>query len=233
MKVLVACEESQAVCKAFRERGHEAYSCDMQEPSGGHPEWHIQGNVLDIINGDCDFITMDEEKHRIYGKWDLLIAHPPCTYLSNLGASHLYFGTSKVQRGNDIFRLMNEQRIKNAILARDFFFEMLNAPCRHIAVENPMPSKIWCLPTQSQIIQPYYFGDPYKKKTYLWLKNLPKLRETAVVEPTGLWVDGGHSKSTKLLTHGFRDARKRSKTFPGIAKAMAEQYSAYIMKEQK
>lgn len=208
MRVLVACEESQNVCVAFRERGHEAYSCDIQECSGGHPEWHILGDVMDWL---------DEG-------WDLVIAHPPCTYLSNLGAKHLYMGTERIKRQNDVFRLMNEDRIRAAIRARDFFFAMLNAPCSHVAVENPIPSSIWQLPPPTQMIQPYFFGDPYKKKTYLWLRGLKPLQSTNVVEPTMLWVDGGHGKTTKMQTFGFRDPKKRAKTFPGIAQAMAEQW---------
>ena len=209
MRVLVACEESQEVCKAFRARGHEAYSCDIQECSGGHPEWHIQADALKIVRG---------------GDWDIIIAHPPCTYLSNLGAQHLYMGTERVRRQNDVFRLMNEDRVRNGISARDFFFAMYNAPCKRVAVENPVPSSLWQLPKPSQMIQPWMFGDPYKKKTYLWLRGLPPLMPTDVVEPTGLWVDGGHGKTTKMKTFGFRDSKKRSKTFPGIARAMAEQW---------
>lgn len=119
---------------------------------------------------------------------------------------------------------MNEERIRNAIQAKDFFMAFLNAPIAKVAVENPVPSTLWCLPEKTQVIQPWMFGDPYKKKTYLWLKGLPVLSATNVVEPTGLWVDGGHSKETKMQTFGFRSAKKRSKTFPGIAKAMAEQW---------
>ena len=154
----------------------------------------------------------------------MVIAHPPCTYLSNLGAKHLYLGTERVYRHPETFRLMNEDRIRLAIRARDFFLAMLNAPCERVAVENPIPSSIWQMPPQTQVIQPYFFGDPYKKKTYLWLRGLPKLVPTEMVEPTGLWVDGGHAKQTKMKTYGFRDSKKRSKTFPGIAKAMAEQW---------
>lgn len=160
--------------------------------------------------------------------WDLLIAHPPCTYLSNLGAIHLYFGQEIVKRENlkykDEFRLMNEERVKQGIRARDFFLAMLTADVPHIAVENPVPSSLWQLPNETQVIQPYMFGDPYKKKTCLWLKRLPPLMATDIVIPTGLWVDGGHGKTTKMETYGFRDAKKRSKTFPGIARAMAEQW---------
>ena len=225
-KVLIACEESQAVCKAFRAKGYEAYSCDIQAPSGGHPEWHILGDALAVLKGG-QVTTMDGQKHDI-GQWDLLIAHPPCTYLSNLGANHLYLGTEKNVRRKDVFRLMNEDRIRNAILARDFFLAFLDAPIAKIAVENPVPSTLWCLPEKTQAIQPYMFGNPYKKKTYLWLKGLPVLSATNVVEPTGLWVDGGHAKETKMQTFGFRSAKKRSKTFPGIAEAMADQWGKLL-----
>ena len=209
MRVLVACEESQAVTIEMRRLGHEAYSCDLQECSGGHPEWHIQGDALKIVGGG----------------WDLIRAHPPCTYLSNLGAKHLYYGTERVRRENDVFRLMNEERVRSGILGRDFFLAMYNAPCAKVAVENPVPGSLWQLPRPSQMIQPWMFGDPYKKKTYLWLKGLPPLMPTEVCEPTFLWVDGGHAKTTKMQTFGFRDPKKRSKTFPGIARAMAEQWA--------
>lgn len=128
-------------------------------------------------------------------------------------------------RQNDVFRLMNEERVRMGILARDFFMAMLNAPCEKVAVENPVPCSLWQMPRPNQIIQPWYFGDEYKKKTYLWLKGLPPLMPTVVCEPTKLWVDGGHGKTTKMQTFGFRDPKKRSKTFPGIARAMAEQWA--------
>lgn len=225
-RVLVACEESQRVCVAFRERGHEAYSCDIQEPSGDHPEWHILGDCLPVLEGGA-IATMDGVTHNI-GRWDLIIAHPPCTYLSNVGAKHLYFGKERVKRQNDVFRMMNEDRIRAGIRARDFFLLMHRAPCAHIAVENPVPSSIWQMPEKTQMIQPYYFGDPFKKKTYLWLYGLPELKPTKMVEPSMLWVDGGHAKGTKMKTFGFRDPKTRAKTFPGIASAMAEQWGNYI-----
>ena len=153
MKVLVACEESQEVCKAFRARGHEAYSCDIQEPSGGHPEWHICGDVLPLLNGNCEFVTMDCISHRIDGKWDLLIAHPPCTYLSNAGARWLYAGGK-----------LNAERYRKGLEGKKFFMAMLNADCPRIAVENPIPSSIYDLPQYTQIIQPYQFGNRGVKK---------------------------------------------------------------------
>ena len=207
MKVLIACEESQEVCKAFRAKGHEAYSCDIQEPSGGHPEWHILGDALKAIDGG-QVTTMDGETHDI-GKWDLLIAHPPCTYLSNAGARFLY------PKG-----VLNMERYEKGVEAKEFFMQFLNCNCEKVCVENPLPSKIFGLPDYSQIIQPYEFGHPYKKKTLLWLKNLPYLKPTCVVEcqqstkVPGNWFNAG----------GKDRQRNRAKTFHGIAKAMAEQW---------
>ena len=131
MKVLIACEESQRVCIAFRERGHEAYSCDIQECSGGHPEWHIQGDVLPLLNGNCQFETMDGKKHTVDGKWDLLIAHPPCTYMTKAGARWMY-----PKAGN-----IDKNRYEKAMAAKQFFMEFYNTDCEHIAIENPVPLK--------------------------------------------------------------------------------------------
>lgn len=164
MKVLVACEESQAVCIAFRKLGHEAYSCDIQECSGGHPEWHIVKDVLSLIDGNKPFITMDGELHSIIGNWDMLIAFPPCTYLTNAGAVRLRV------KGE-----INQERMAKAIEAKEFFMRFLNADCPKICVENPTPGKIHQLPPYTQAVQPYMFGHPYTKRTCLWLKNLPPL----------------------------------------------------------
>lgn len=130
MNVLIACEESQAVCVEFRKRGHNAFSCDLQECSGGHPEWHVNGDALQLINGDCSFTTQDGAAHMIVGKWDLLIAHPPCTYLSNAGAARLY----KIVDGKTY---INRERFENGMNAKEFFMKFINADCEHIAVENP------------------------------------------------------------------------------------------------
>ena len=162
MKVLVACEESQAVCIAFRKLGHEAYSCDTQECSGGHPEWHIKGDVLPLINGNKPFITMDGDLHAIVGTWDLLIAFPPCTYLTNAGSVRLRI------KGE-----INKERMEKAVEAKAFFMKFLEADCQKICVENPTPGKIHQLPQYTQAIQPWWFGHPYTKRTCLWLKNLP------------------------------------------------------------
>ena len=164
MKVLVACEESQAVCIAFRKLGQEAYSCDTQECSGGHPEWHIKGDVLPLINGNKPFITMDGDLHAIVGTWDLLIAFPPCTYLTNAGSVRLRI------KGE-----INKERMAKAVEAKAFFMKFLEADCQKICVENPTPGKIHQLPQYTQAIQPWWFGHPYTKRTCLWLKNLPPL----------------------------------------------------------
>lgn len=156
MKILVACEESQAVCIAFRELGHEAYSCDIIECSGGHPEWHILWDALALINGNCSFMTEDHEMHHIDSKWDMIIAHPPCTYLSNAGARFLY------PKG-----VLNEERLAKGLEAKEFFMHFYNADCPRIAIENPIPSKVYGLPPYSQTVQPWMFGHPVQKKNLL------------------------------------------------------------------
>lgn len=215
MKVLIACEESQEVCKAFRARGHEAYSCDIQEPSGGNPEWHILGDALKALEGG-QVVTMDGVTHDV-GKWDLLIAHPPCTYLSNAGARHLWKGHE-----------LQADRVMLGIQGRDLFMRFWWADVPRICIENPVPMKIWELPQYSQIIQPYMFGDTYIKTTCLWLKNLPMLFATDVVVPTSKWVSSSDHRAKKTgdawAKSGHRSAKVRSKTFQGIAKAMAEQW---------
>lgn len=218
MKVLVACEESQRVCIAFRERGHEAYSCDLQECSGGHSEWHIKGDALIAIRGG-QFVTMDGATHDV-GRWDLIIAHPPCTYLTVTG-----------NRWFDVDRY-GEKAIQRAIdreKAADFFMEFTNAHCDRICIENPVGimSTKWRKP--DQIIQPWMFGDAVEKKTCLWLKGLQLLICTDVVSPP----ERKKFKSGKTMPAWYADAfrlpkedraRLRSKTFQGIAKAMAEQW---------
>lgn len=217
MKLLVACEESQEVCKAFRAKGHEAYSCDIQECSGGHPEWHIMGDVLPLINDRCEFETMDGQKHKIDGKWDLLIAHPPCTYLTNAGAVRMRV------KGQ-----IQPERFAKAMKAKEFFMACYNADCDHIAVENPTPMKIVGLPPYSQAIQPYWFGHPYSKRTCLWLKGLPPLSPTEVLSWHEPYVNGGckdaHGNYRRFQGRKERDPKTRAKTFPGIAKAMANQW---------
>lgn len=205
MKVLVACEESQTVCKAFRERGHEAYSCDILEPSGGHPEWHIQGDALKAIESQ---------------KWDMIIAHPPCTYLTVTG-NRWYnverYGEKAIQRYRDL-----EEAI-------EFFMSIAEADCEHIAIENPVGIMSSRWRKSDQIIEPWQFGDPYEKKTCLWLKGLPKLIPTNIVKvpprktfASGRSMPAWYADAWRMPKE--ERAKLRSKTFPGIAKAMAEQW---------
>ena len=205
-KILIACEESQAVCKAFRELGHEAYSCDILDCSGDKPEWHIKGDVLEVINQE----------------WDLIIAHPPCTFLTNAAARHLYPG-----------KVLNQERYKKGLEAKKFFIALYNAPCKLICVENPTPSTIFELPKYNQVIQPYYFGDAAMKRTCLWLKGLPKLEHpepNSLKKPEPLYVmsNGKKAHFVDAIGGGKNRARNRSKTFPGIAKAMAEQWGTFL-----
>ena len=219
MKILIACEESQAVCKEMRRLGHECYSCDIIECSGGHPEWHIMQDVLPLLNGNCTFKTMDGVEHTIDSKWDMIIAHPPCTYLTLAG--NKWYKPEFLSRFPE--RLYQRQQ---AIL---FFMKIANAYCDKIAIENPVGimSTQWRKP--DQYIEPYYFGDCEKKKTGLWLKGLPLLISTNIVEPVIIHCKSGaneprwHMETMKLSKD--ERSRIRSKTFPGIAKAMAEQWA--------
>jgi hypothetical protein len=228
MNVLVACEESQRVCTAFREKGHNAFSCDILPCSGGHPEWHIQVDVLEILNpkeqpqaagtwhggyerysaSGIMFSTCDRKPHWIE-KWDLIIAHPPCTYLSNAGARFLY------PKG-----VLNQDRLKLGLAAKEFFMAFYNADCEKICIENPTPSRVYELPKYTQVIQPWMFGHPVQKRTCLWLKGLEPLKPTEIVEERqsskvpGNWFNKG----------GKERQQNRAKTFNGIAKAFADQW---------
>ena len=213
MKVLIACEESQTVCKAFRELGHEAYSCDIQECSGNYPEWHIKGDCVPLLGGHCSFKTMDGTKHEISDKWDLIIAHPPCTHLASSGARW--------------FR--EKQQSLEQQKACVFFMRFILADCEHIAVENPVGimSTVYQKPTQ--IIQPFEYGDPHRKTTCLWLKGLEPLKPTNIVEPEIIKYTRHNGKTTTfdsdyIAWPSADRAKKRSKTYHGIAKAMAEQW---------
>ena len=253
MKVLVACEESQRVCTAFRARGHEAYSCDIIECSGGHPEWHIHGDVLAVLNpkelyysvagqagifpnGEVRygiaFTTMDGSSHFIDGKWDMIIAFPPCTHLAGSGAAH--------------FAKKREDGSQRAAI--EFFCTILNADCDKIVVENPVNiingpyCKIWFpdlaekyhLPIKpSQVIQPWMFGHPEAKKTCLWINGVPLLDPTNVLPlpKCGYWDNQTKSGQNKLIVDGRwiqyknpKTAILRSKTYIGVAEAMASQW---------
>lgn len=206
MKILVACEESQAVTIEFRKLGHEAYSCDIEPCSGGHPEWHLQQDVIPLLAE----------------KWDMLLAFPPCTYLTVAG--NRWFNVEKY--GEKAIR-----RLKEREKAIEFFMLFVNADCPRIAIENPVGVMSTEFRKPDQIIQPYEFGDPFEKKTCLWLKGLPLLKTTEIVDvpPRTKFVSGKsmptwYSEAFKLPKE--ERSKLRSKTFPGIAKAMAEQWGA-------
>lgn len=218
MNILVACEESQAVTIELRRLGHNAFSCDVIEPSGGHPEWHIKQNVLPLLNGRCSFETMDGQTHAIAGRWDMIIAFVPCTKTSNAGARHLYKGG-----------LLNIPRYYEGLCGKALFLAVWAADCEKVIIENPTPSKIFDYPEPTQAIQPYQFGHPFTKKTLLWERGVEPLIPTNIVEPEQTWCPSGsysgkHEKRNKGMFTTDR-ARNRSKTFPGIAKAMAEQWA--------
>jgi len=203
MKILVACEESQVVCKAFRNKGHEAYSCDVLPCSGGRPEWHLQEDVLMVL----------------YNNWDMIIAFPPCTYMCKAGARFMYPEAGKI----------DGDRLRMAMDAREFFMLFYaNDACDRICIENPTPLKVVGLPEPTQIIQPYQFGHPYSKRTLLWLKGLPPLVPTCILNKFTPFLPsntGGFSRGmggSRGVVHNAKDA---SKTFPGIALAMAEQWA--------
>lgn len=209
MRVLIACEESQTVCKEFRNLGHEAYSADILPCSGGHPEWHIQGDVTKVLNDG----------------WDLMIAHPPCTYLAVSGARWLYNKDGS----------KNEERWRKQEEALDFVALLMDAPIEKIAVENPVSVISSKIRKPDQIVQPYEYGDEASKKTCLWLKNLSPLVPTNIVGKGEMyeWVDknGRNRKYPMWHFQALMDAKTpeerrtlRSKTFVGIAKAMAEQW---------
>lgn len=207
MKVLVACEESQTVCKAFRERGHEAYSCDIQEPSGGHQEWHILGDAMKAIEGG-QIVTMDGKAHDV-GKWDLLIAHPPCTHLAVSGMRWFSEGVKPLSLKYD---------------AAAFFLKFAEAPIEHIAIENHVSIMSTLYRKPDQIINPWQYGHLEQKKTCLWLKNLPLLHETNNVYEYMMTLP--EKERTRIWWLGSGHAKERSKTFPGIAAAMAEQWGS-------
>lgn len=227
-RVLVACEESQRVCAAFREKGHEAYSCDILEPSGGHPEYHILGDAISILNGGT-FRTMDGKTHFV-DRWDMIIAHPPCTYLTVAGNRHF-----NVERYGE----KAIQRYKDREMAVRFFMTFIEADCDKIAVENPIGIMSTRYKKPSQIIQPYYFGDHARKATCLWLKGLPNLKPTHIVDygeimnggySVGAHADGRDASGKWLKFTDSELSRLRSKTFPGIARAMADQWGIILMK---
>ena len=213
-KILVACEESQAITKAFRKLGFEAYSCDLLPASGGHPEWHIQGDAI---------------AEAYLNDYDLMIAHPPCTYLAVSGARWLY--------NKDGSR--NEERYENQAEALDFVQQLMNAPIEHIAIENPISVISSHIRKPDQIVHPYMFGDKASKSTCLWLKNIPKLIPTDIVEKGEFveWIgkNGKKKRQAKWYYDALAQAKTpeqrrtlRSKTFQGMADAIADQWSRVL-----
>ena len=206
MKVLVACEESQEVCKAFRKLGFEAYSCDIQECSGDYPDWHIKGDAI---------------TEAYSGKYDMMIAHPPCTFMSKAGARWMY-----PTAGN-----LSQERFEKSQEAKDFFMKLLKAPIKYIAVENPTPLKVVGLPIHSQAIQPYEYGHPYSKRTLLWLRNLQPLEPTETLDSYTPYLPsntGGKKRGQSYSRGTSKNAKESSKTFKGVAEAMANQWGAVL-----
>ena len=223
MKILIACEESQAVCKEFRKRGHEAYSCDLQEPSGGHPEWHILGDALKTIEGGA-VVTMDGAVHEI-GQWDMMIAHPPCTYLSNACTRGFSLRCTEAEKVVDRWR----DRAYGAV----FFMHFALAHIPKICIENPVGFMNTAYRKADQIIDPYMFAESVEdtenyvtKRTCLWLRGLPKLKTNNLPKPDNAALFGRYPNGKARCWEDTysRSGKVRSKTFPGIAKAMAEQW---------
>lgn len=219
MNVLIACEESQRVCTAFREKGHRAFSCDILECSGGHPEWHIKGDVLPLLNGHCEFTLQNGQTDRQTDRWDLIIAHPPCTDLCVSGARWF------AEKQKDL-------RQQKAVA---FFMHFVLANCDRICIENPIGIMSNVYQKPSQIIQPWWFGDNYSKSTCLWLKGLEPLKPETTEQPEIEFVEWADAKTGKkkrqdkfsadaLKLPPEERARLRSQTFPGIARAMSEQW---------
>lgn len=214
--VLIACEESQAECKAFRELGHEAFSCDIQKCiRSGNPCWHINEDVRPFLYGCTKFITQAGTMVSV-PEWDLVIAHPPCTYLSKAESMHLYKDPDyHISRNGETIEV-NYDRLMKMKSAREFFLQCLDAKAPFVAVENPCPMAIAQLPKPNAFACPSWYGCKYAKKTYYWLKNLPPPM-AGYINPT----------SISLVEHSR--GKYRSRTYPGLAKALAEQWSEYIL----
>ena len=238
INVLIACEESQRVCIEFRKLGFNAFSCDIIECSGGHPEWHFKEDVLKVIKNKGGTLETGK-KIKIKGKWDLMIAHPPCTYLAVSGAKWFYHPEDKdlpIEKRRPHPKFPN--RAKDREDGAKFFMKLANADIDRIAIENPIGIMSSRYRKPDQIVQPYYFGDKASKTTCLWLKNLPELKPTKMVDK-GEYIEFG---SGKKLAKWYSDAltktksaeerqKLRSKTFPGFAKAMAKQWGEVLKNE--
>lgn len=218
--VLIACEESQAECVAFRELGHTAFSCDIQPCRKGlHPEWHIMGDVTPLLHGGVQFVT-ENGQQVIVPRWDLIIAHPPCTYLCKVGSPWLYNAADLFLSWRGQILHVNSLRYRQMCAGRSFFYECLGAKARYVAVENPLPMAIADLPKPTCYACPSWFGVKYTKKTLYWLRNLPPL--FAEIEFPG-------AKEFVKSSRG----KYRSRTFPQMAKGIAKQWSKYILDDLK
>lgn len=216
--VLIACEESQAECKAFRELGHIAFSCDVQMcQRKGNPAWHIKGDVTPYLEGATCFFTQDGLEHEV-PRWDLIVAHPPCTYLCKLGSIHLFRNADyHICRNGETIEV-NYDRLMKMKAAREFFFKCLNARAFYVAVENPCPMAVAELPKADAFACPSWYGCKYTKKTYYWLRNLPPLFAEYI------------NTKTKCLVKSSR-GKYRSRTYQGLARALARQWSEFILKD--
>ncbi len=238
LNVIVACEESQRVCQEFRRLGHNAFSSDLLKCSGGHPEWHFNHDVLEVIKNKGGILENGDEVY-IDGDWDLMVAHPPCTFLAVSGAKWYYHPDDKhlpveERRPHPSF----PDRAKDREEGAGFFMALANADVPFIAIENPVGIMNTRYKKPEQVVQPYHFGDSASKKTCLWLKNLPPLEYTDVVDP-GEYIEFSSGKRiAKWYSDGLTKTKSaeerrtwRSKTFPGFAKAVAEQWSEYVLNE--
>lgn len=238
--ILIACEESQRVCTEFRKLGFNAYSCDILPCSGGHPEWHFKQDVLQVIKNRGGILETGKE-YFIEGEWDLMVAHPPCTFLAVSGAKWFYHPDDKdlpigQRRPHPNF----PNRAKEREEAAKFFLKLAKANIKHIAIENPVGIMNTRFRKPNQIVQPWQFGDSASKKTCLWLKNLPLLVPTDIVDPGEYIEFGSGRRLAKWYSDGLTKTKTaeerriwRSKTFPGFAKAIAEQWGAYLLKTEK
>ena len=216
LNVLIACEESQAECKAFRELGHKAFSCDIQPcRKSGNPEWHIHGDVTPYLNGETHFITQSGKRYKV-DHWDLIIAHPPCTYLCKLSSCQLYREPTTICTIDGKTIIANWERVESLKKGRAFFYRCLHANVPYLAVENPIPMALAKLPRPSCYADPSWYGVKYTKKTCYWLKNLPPLMGECSYSKPKSYVNASRGKY-------------RSRTFPHMAKAIAKQWSEYIL----
>lgn len=219
LNVLIACEESQAECIAFRDFGCNAYSCDIQPcRKGGYPGWHIHGDCTPYLQGQTKFRTQDGKRHSVK-QWDLIICHPPCTYLCKVGSLWLYHNPDGTKMINGKFTEVNTQRYQQMLDAREFFYKCLNAKADYVAVENPIPMRAANLPRPNCYADPSWFGVKCTKKTLYWLKNLPPILPQ-IINP-----------NTKCFVRSSR-GKYRSRTFPQLAEALATQWTKHILDER-